>query len=147
MLNKQAYSLVDFFVKHGLNVTDTLHVFDLDDTLLCTKELIIEAYIAAGMTRETVLENWGRSAEEWVPENVRKLKKKAYSKILTKAKPEATILYHAARSGLLGSGVMTLTGASLDSYNLLHKTMGYLPNNLGTSIRRGGKAEIITQVA
>ena len=148
MLNEASYNLLASFDQQGLSPREMIHVFDMDDTLLRTKEIILDAYERAGVHRYKAELNWGRAADEWVNSDERTLKKYHYAKILFSGRtPQTTALYDAARSGLLGTHCLTLTGASVDSYNMLQQTVGFLPPLLGTGVSRGKKGDALFNIA
>ena len=147
MLNTSAFKLVTSFSEQGLIASEMVHIFDLDDTLLRTRQLVISAYESAGVPRQTVEDNWGRSAEEWCEPEIRQIKRDMYHRILYSGHtPQVTALYDCARSGLMGTNVVVLTGASLDSYHLLQQVVGFLPPLLGCAMRKGQKEATLRQI-
>lgn len=148
MLNNAGFRLLTSFSDRGLIASEMVHIFDVDDVLLHTRPLVEAAYEGAGVPRQMTQDNWGKAATEWVPKTVHDVKTSCYSSILFGgATPETTVLYEAARSELIGPHCMVLTAASLQSYNMLQQTVGFLPPVVATGIKQGCKAEVILSVA
>ena len=122
--------VVDMLIKRKLWASQ--HVFDLDDTLLRTKDLVVRAYVEAGLEERQVLENWGKPAKEWcrgdLLQKIRDKKYTRYAKMLREGHvPQRTVLgFMANHPGITGL-THCMTGASKDTYDLLQRSIGGLP--------------------
>lgn len=101
------------------------YVFDLDDTLFLTKDLVVKAYLRAGVVMPE--DAWGKPAYEWLPQiagrlwmNTHVSKNEIYTRILLASPPERTTAARAMVDlSLGGCETYVLTGASKAATNVL----------------------------
>ena len=119
----------------------TLHVFDLDDTLLLTKPLVKAAFLQVGVTEDRFNQNWGNAASMWLTPEIIAQKKVAYESILKSRSntPIHTALNLLANDPNLRGKVYTLTSASRYSYELLQRYVGHLPPLLASDCQLHAK--------
>ncbi len=107
------------------------HLFDLDDTLLKTRELVLEAYERVGLPRQKVINNWGRPYKAWVREDLHNKKAQAYRDLLKEKQPDTTCLYKMLPDERLMGPRFITTGASEEAYELLKTCFSDLPPAVG----------------
>ncbi len=124
-----AFDVATALVIHGYRYAT--HLFDLDDTLLKTRELVIEAYERVGLPRQRVIDNWGRPYQAWVGEDLHNKKAQAYRDLLKEKQPDTTCLYRMIPDERLMGPRFITTGASEEAYELLKSYFSNLPPAVG----------------
>ena len=135
MTSKPIHELVHRSLKkHGL-LEQTLHVFDMDNTLVNTKDIVKQAYLKAGVEELKFEQNWGNPASMWLTPEISAKKAEEYEKILRDRSNGKlfTQLSFLANSPDLRGHCFTLTSASSRSYDLLQRYAGHLPPLMAAS--------------
>lgn len=124
-LRKRATQLLESIAINAKVPSRLITVFDMDDTLLITKPLVIRAYELAGVAPDFTEKNWGKPSSAWVLPGVHRSKQRHYANLARSNPPSRTAVGYLAM--LLENSSYTLTSANIQSYEMLQSVCGFMP--------------------
>jgi hypothetical protein len=132
-MSAKLYELTMKSLKSKGLLQNTLHVFDLDDTLLLTKDIVKQAYVNAGAKPSDFDVHYGEPAALWSNPDLAGIKALEYEKLLRDKSHVKlfTPLSQVANDVEIRGRSNVLTSASFASYQLLQRYVGHLPPLMG----------------